>query len=82
MIMNREKRIAWCIKELKLPRDQEIWEQKQERILGALPELSRIYVDCRSHHKHTISVLAKYGLAIFYFILLLLSRMQDSDDWI
>ncbi len=79
MIMGREKRIARCIEELKPTRDQ---EDSTQRMLGVLSELSRLYVDCRSHHKQTISVLAKYGLAIFYFILLLLSRMQDSDDWI
>lgn len=79
MIIGREKRIDRCIKKLKTASDQ---EGSTQRMLGVLPELSRLYVDCRSHHRQTISVLAKYGLAIFYFILLLLSRMQDSDDWI
>lgn len=82
MIAGREKRIAACIKELRPETDKEITPESQARMLGVLPELSRIYIDCRSHHKQTISVLAKYGLAIFYFILLLLSRMQDADDWI
>jgi hypothetical protein len=82
MIMGREQRITRCIKDLKPENDNELSLQTHERMLRVLPELSRIYIDCRSHHKQTISVLAKYGLAIFYFILLLLSRMQDTDDWI
>ena len=82
MIMKREKRIGCCLQALQEVGDDESTLQARQRLLAVLPELSRIYIDCRSHHSHTISVLAKYGLAIFYFILLLLSRMQDVEDWI